>query len=530
MKFNNWKLPIGLLVLAIIFLFFSISANIYISVFTVSVEKNAEVIVKNGILYLHPVDKNYGFAAEVNFRSEYVFASLDLAIFTLITNIELATVIQLPIGFILVLSLLALYKRLEFPGIMPYILTYLSVTYMLAILYSNYSVFSISMFLLFLSISLLIKTSKKPSKKDIITLILILVAMPNYHYTPPFIFLFLPLSFIIYDFFIKKSKVPIISYNTNMYINIELTAIVIFIMKIIEGSFLSFYNFQIMVKNFPIEFFKVINSFLERSSALNPRVSNPVIYYTEILSFLIEIVGMLSFIFLKYLSKAKKQKRDRFSLIVVLVIFVLVSSIAETLVYFSTPAGLVLSIPRTFQIFGHLPLICSLLLLNYIGSSSFRKHYLKTIKVLLLFMIFILIFLKSLGLFARIADQNVYYSYSAVLRREDLHIANFIAKNANYSTLAIYGSGDTIGYIALLTDINYTSHLFSSLPDVNGAFRADNSNALIILPEKGYRWIFYGVRQQIQASQINVLINMLLFAGDKIYDDNFNFVLVLEKT
>jgi len=185
----------------------------YISVFTVSVVKNAEVIVKNSILSLHPVNKNYGFAAEVNFRSEYVFASLDLAIFTLITNIKLATFIQLPIGFILALSLLALYKRLEFTGIMPYILTYLSVTYMLALFYSNYSVFSISWFLLFLSISLLIKTSKKSSKKDTITLILILVAMPNYHYTPPFIFLFLPLSFIIYEFFIKKSKVSIISYN-----------------------------------------------------------------------------------------------------------------------------------------------------------------------------------------------------------------------------------------------------------------------------------------------------------------------------
>jgi len=302
-------------------------------------------------------------------------------------------------------------------------------------------------------------------------------------------------------------------------------------MKIIEGSFLSFYNFQIMVKNFAIEIFKVINNFLEGSSALNPRVSNPVIYYTEILSFLIEIVGVLSFVFLKYLSKAKSQKRDRFSLIVVLVIFVLVSSIAETLVYSLTPAGLVLSIPRTFQIFGHLPLICSLLLLNYIGSSSFRKRYLKTIKILLLLIIFILIFLKSLSLFARIADQNVHIiPIPAILRREDLPIANFIAKNANYSTLAIYGSGDTIGYIALLTDINYTSHLFSSLPVVNGAFCADNSNALIILPEKGYRWIFYGVRQQIQASQINVLINMLLFAKDKIYDDNFNFVLILEKT
>jgi hypothetical protein len=399
---------------------------------------------------------------------------------------------------------------------------------MLALFYSNYSVFSISWFLLILSISLLIKTSKKSFKKeDIITLILILVAMPNYHYTPPFIFLFLPLSFIIYEFFIKKSKVSIINYNT--YINIELAAIVIFTMKIIEGTFLSFYNFQIMAKNFAIGIFKVINSFLERSSALSPRVSNPVIYYVEILSFLVEIVGVLSFVFLKYLSKAKNQKRDGFSLIVVLVIFVLVSSIAETLVYSSTPAGLVLSIPRTFQIFGHLPLICSLLLLNYIGSSSFRKRYLKTIKVLLLLIIFILIFLKSLGLFTRIADQNVYYSYSDILRREDLPIANFIAKNANYSTLAIYGSGDTIGYIALLTDINYTSYLFSSLPDVNGAFFADNSNALIILPEKGYRWIFYGVRQQIQASQISVL-NMLLFAKGKIYDDNFNFVLVLERT
>lgn len=498
----------------------------YISVFTVSVEKNAEVIVKNSVLYLHPVDKNYGFAAEVNFRSEYVFASLDLAIFTLITNIKLATVIQLPIGFILVLSLLALYKRLEFPGIMPYILTYLSVTYTLALFYSNYSVFSISWFLLILSISLLIKTSKKPSKEDIITLILILVAMLNYHYTPPFIFLFLPLSFIIYEFFIKKSKVSIINYNT--YINIELATIVIFTMKIIEGTFLSFYNFQIMMKNFAIGIFKVINSFLEGSSALNLRVSNPVIYYTEILSFLVEIVGMLSFVFLKYLSKAKNQKRDKFSLIVVLVIFVLASSIAEILVYSSTPAGLVLSIPRTFQIFGHLPLICSLLLLNYIGSSLFRKHYLKTVKILLLLMIFILIFFKSLNLFIRIADQNTYYSYSGTLRREDLPIANFIAKNANYFTLAIYGSGDTIGYIALLTDINYTSHLFSSLPIVNGAFCVDNSNALIILPGKSYRWIFYGVRQQIQAGQINVL-NILLFAKGKIYDDNFNFALILEK-
>jgi len=527
LKFNNRKPPTDLIILTIIFLFFSISANMYISVFTISVVKNAEVIVKNGILSLHPVDKNYGFATEVNFRSEYVFASLGLAIFTLITSIKLATFIQLPIGIILALSLLALYKRLEFTGIMPYILTYLSVTYMLALFYSNYSVFSISWFLLILSISLLIKTSKKSFKEDIITLILILVAMPNYHYTPPFTFLLLPLSFIIYEFFIKKSKVSIINYNT--YIIIELVAIVIFIMKIIEGTFLSFYNFQIMVKNFAIEIFKVINNFLEGSSALNPRVSNPVIYYTEILSFLIEIVGMLSFVFLKYLSKAKSQKRDRFSLIVVLVIFVLVSSIAEILVYSLTPAGLVLSIPRTFQIFGHLPLICSLLLLNYIGSSLFRKRYLKTIKILLLLMIFIIVFLKSLSLFIRIADQNTYYSYPAILRREDLPIANFIAKNANYSTLAICGSGDTIGYIALLTDINYTSHLFSSLPAVNGAFCADNSNALIILPEKGYRWIFYGVRQQIQASQINFL-NMLLSAKGKIYDDNFNFVLILEKT
>ena len=528
LKFNNRKPPTDLIILTIIFLFFSISANMYISVFTVSVVKNAEVIVKNGILSLHPVARVRGFAAEVNFRSEYVFASLGLAIFTLITSIKLATFIQLPIGIILALSLLALYKRLEFTGIMPYILTYLSVTYMLALFYSNYSVFSISWFLLILSISLLIKTGKKSFKKeDIITLILILVAMPNYHYTPPFTFLLLPLSFIIYEFFIKKSKVSIINYNT--YIIIELVAIVIFIMKIIEGTFLSFYNFQMMVKNFPIGIFKVINSFLEGSSALNSRVSNPVIYYTEILLFLIEIVGMLSFVFLKYLSKAKSQKRDRFSLIVVLVIFVLVSSIAEILVYSLTPAGLVLSIPRTFQIFGHLPLICSLLLLNYIGSSLFRKRYLKTIKILLLLMIFIIVFLKSLGLLIRIADQNTYYSYSGILRREDLPIANFIAKNADYSTLAICGSGDTIGYIALLTDINYTSHLFSSLPAVNEAFCADNSNALIILPEKGYRWIFYGVRQQIQASQINFL-NMLLSAKGKIYDDNFNFVLILEKT
>jgi CRP-like cAMP-binding protein len=319
-----------------------------------------------------------------------------------------------------------------------------------------------------------------------------------------------------------KSKISVINFNKCK--NIELIATVIFIMKIIEGAFLSYYNLRAMVENFGISIFKVINSFLEGSSTLNSRTSNPLIYYSETLSFSIEIVGILCFAFLKHFLKPKARKNNRFFLITVFVIFVLISSVAEILVYYSTPAGLILSIPRPFQIFGHIPLIGSLMLLNHFDSLLLRKRYLKIIRMLLLVVFSILIFLKSLGLFIRFVDQNIYYSYGDVLRREDLTIADFIAKHADYS-IRIYGSGDVIGHIALLTNINYTSHLISYLPTVSGTSYINSLDALIILTEKSNRWIFYGVRQQIPANYIN-LTGILSFASGKVYDDGNNIAII----
>jgi len=525
LKANDWKLLIKVAIFVIIFLTFSLSASKYISVFTVSVVKNAEIAIKNAILPLHPIRENYGFATEINFRSEYVFATLELTTLSLITGMEPALFIQLPIGIILVISLLALFNELRFTGIMSYILTYLSAVYMLALFYSNYSVFSISWFLLILSVTLFIRIVMKHLKRDIIALVLVFIAMINYHYTAPFMFLTLPLCYIMYVFITRsvlKSRVSTI--DMRKCIIIELILVIMYFLKITEGTFLSYYNVQTLIANLGIGIFKIINSFLERDPALNPRITDPFIYYTDTLIFFIKITGIACFILLSRLFKTKHVEEPRSFLIPLLMIFIIFSSIMETLIYSSTRAGLVLSIPRAFQIFGHIPLIASLTLMNHLKSSFLRRWRLSTTKLLLLGMLLALIFLNSLGFLIRFTNKNIYFTTRDVLKDEDVAVVSFITRYFDYYIKSIEGSGDTIGYITLASNADLASRLYSSIPFVDGTLTY-KSNILIVFPIKDYRWISYGVRQQIPVRDISTIISIILLIGCKIYDDGYNIVI-----
>jgi len=426
-----------------------------LNVFSISVLKLAEEIIKTGHHQVYPLHDGYGLPKEINFRSEWSASPIMLAVISLITGIPPFIVKSAPFGILMIFSSALLAKCLRFGWhlIAAYsILTSFSAT---VIFLNDYSQFLMGFLLLFIMLSLWISEASISYRRQVTTLLLLVLFFISleYYYVIPFLFLIF-ITGANFIFLLQKKFKKSSSNNIQLYSSLLLSLWMMFLSKVLLHSIIYSYYFggglykiiwqgSLYISSILDFISSIISGEVENVAQLNPRAANFFVQLTTAL-----FVSSISFSILVWLIRKEVRK----PLWLYIGSGIILTSIAEFIPYlFSGHVGIYALFTRTFLLLGPL-------LSLHVVMELFKRRKTQIVAIILLSLLF---FGQIGGWFARVGDERTYHSMYAITGYQtQVPIAYFLTSLSEPDQM-ILTSSEMSFLIMAFGDISRASHISS---------------------------------------------------------------------